>query len=94
MKLSTLDCTSYNLLDSKLFYFQSVWQEEKKTLLGLCLGWKGQLICCVTRGRKGREGGREGGGGRWREVEGGMEVEGEREVGGGREGGEDDLYIF
>ena len=27
--------------------------------LGLCLGWKGQWICCVTRG-----GGREGGRGR------------------------------
>ena len=27
--------------------------------LGLCLGWKGQWICCVTRGREG-EGGGEG----------------------------------
>ena len=27
-------------------------------ILGLCLGWKGQLICCVTRG--------EGGSGGWR----------------------------
>ena len=42
--------------------------------LELCLRWKGQLICCVTRGREGgrgwRAGGREGGseGGR----EGGM----------------------
>ena len=46
--------------------------------LGLCLGWKGQCICCVTR-EGGREGGREG-------REGG---EGGREGGrqGGREGG-------
>ena len=39
--------------------------------LGLCLGWKGQCICCVTRGGRGGEGGgREGGGGR----QGGMTV--------------------
>ena len=25
-------------------------------ILGLCLGWKGQGICCVTRGEGGREG--------------------------------------
>ena len=60
-------------------------------LLGLCLGWKGQWICCVTRGREG------GIGGEGREVgsEGGREGlrEGGREVGGGdggregREGG-------
>ena len=42
-------------------------------LLGLCLGWKGQCICCVTSGR---EGGREG-----------RERGRERERGGGREGG-------
>ena len=28
------------------------------TELGLCLGWKGQCICCVTRGGR-RVGGRE-----------------------------------
>ena len=45
----------------------------ESSLLWLCLGWKGQGICCVTRGREGvREGGREGGGGEGR---------------GGREGG-------
>ena len=44
----------------------------------LCLGWKGQCICCVTRGR---EGGSEGMGGEgW---EGGREGGGR----GGREGG-------
>ena len=62
--------------------------------LGLCLGWKGQRICCVTRGR---EGGREGeGGGEGRGGEGGREGErggeGRRGEGrgeeGGREGGE------
>ena len=25
-------------------------------ILGLCLGWKGQFICCVTRGREGGRG--------------------------------------
>ena len=39
--------------------------------LGLCLGWKGQCICCVTRGRDGGREGREGRGG-----EGGEEREG------------------
>ena len=51
--------------------------------LGLCLGWKGQRICCVTRregGREGREGGRLG-------REGGREGwMGGREEGVGREG--------
>ena len=66
--------------------------------LGLCLGGKGQLICCVTRGREGgREGGRKGGreegrkeGGReGREGgrEGCGEGEGGREERGGRVGG-------
>ena len=50
-----------------------------KNKLGLCLGWKGQCIYCVTRGERGREGGgREGRGGEGREVGGGR---------GGREGG-------
>ena len=51
-------------------------------ILGLCLGWKGQLIRCVTRREGGRVGGREGRGG-----EGGRE--GGREEGGrgGRERG-------
>ena len=44
--------------------------------LGLCLGWKGQCICCVTRGR-----GEEGMGGKGRGGEG-------RGGEGGREGGE------
>ena len=49
--------------------------------LGLCLGWKGQYICCITRGMEGGRGGRDGG----REVgEGGRE---RREGGRGREGG-------
>ena len=41
-------------------------------LLGLCLGWKGQCICCVTRGEGGREGGRGGreGGRGWEGREG------------------------
>ena len=39
-------------------------------ILWLCLGWKGQLICCVTGGREGGRGGRGGEGGR----EGGMTV--------------------
>ena len=34
------------------------YRHESKSL-GLCLGWKGQLICCVTR-EGGREGRREG----------------------------------
>ena len=53
------------------------------SILGLCLGWKGQLIYCVTRG-EGGDGGRGGSLG-----EGGREGgEGGREGGrGGREGG-------
>ena len=48
--------------------------------LWLCLGWKGQWICCVTRGREGGKGGGEEG------REGGHNVgEGGREEG-GREG--------
>ena len=69
-----------------------------KEQLGLCLGWKGQLICLEGGGgREGGmgEGGREGGMG-----EGG--VEGGREGGrrgreGGREGGRggrDDCYTL
>ena len=50
--------------------------------LGFCLGWKGQCICYVTRGR-GREGGREGRGGEGKE--GGRE--GRAGWRGGREGG-------
>ena len=50
------------------------------TELGLCLGWKGQLIRCVTRGREGGREGRRGGEGR----EGGD---------GGREG-RDDCYTY
>ena len=51
--------------------------------LGICLGWKGQCICCVTRGREGgREGRREGG------KEG---AEGGR---GGREGGMTVIHII
>ena len=65
--------------------------------LGLCLGWKGQCICCVTRGG-GREGG-EGRGGRevgrggdgWRE--GGMGG-GWGGGGGGREGGMNVIHIL
>ena len=52
---------------------------QRPIKLGLCLGWKGQWICCVTRGREGAEG-REGRGGR----EGGRE--GERREGEKREG--------
>ena len=74
--------------------------------LGLCLGWKGQLICCVTTGREGgrgregmrqagREGRREGGREGLREGgrgrrEGGRE--GGREV--GREGGMTVIHIL
>ena len=52
-----------------------------------CLGWKGQLICCATRG--GREGGREGGrdAGEREEGEGGEGREGGRDGGRGGEGG-------
>ena len=55
--------------------------------LGLCLGWKGQLICCVTR-RGGREGGSHGGrqGGKQAGRVGGRE--------GGREGGVTDCYTY
>ena len=66
----------------------SLERSEGTFKLGLCLGWKGQCICCVTRGREGgREGGRggtprEGGLGRL-----GREGRGGRE--GGREGGRD-----
>ena len=45
--------------------------------LGLCLGWKGQLICCVTRRREGREG---------------MVGRGGEESGGGGREGRDDYY--
>ena len=34
--------------------------------LGLCLGWKGQYICCVTKGREGEGRGGEGRGGEGR----------------------------
>ena len=50
-------------------------------LLGLCLGWKGQWICCVTRGREG------GIGGEGREVGSEVGREGLREGGRGGEGG-------
>ena len=40
------------------------------TLLGLCLGWKGQCICCVARGRGGEERVGEGRGGEGRGGEG------------------------
>ena len=49
-------------------------------LLGLCLGWKGLCIRCVTRGREGREG--RGGEGRGR---------GGEESGGEGRGGEGSL---
>ena len=59
------------------------------TKLGLCLGWKGQCICCVTRGREGGRGGRERGREGGREVRGGDGGRRGREVGEGRrEGGE------
>ena len=35
---------------------KSVQCSVRPIKLGLCLGWKGQLICCVTRGEGGREG--------------------------------------
>ena len=42
--------------------------------LGLCLGWKEQWICCITRGRQGGKGGErrggEGRGGKGREGRG------------------------
>ena len=63
----------------------------------LCLGWKGQLICCVTRGMEGgSEGGRDGEGrggerrgadGRGGERRGGKGGKGWREGGRGGEGG-------
>ena len=64
--------------------------------LGLCLGWKGQSICCVTRGREGeREGGREGGEGRAGQGrEGGGGGKGRGGAGRGGEGGEGDLLVF
>ena len=59
--------------------------------LGICLGWKGQYICCVTRGREGRGG--EGRGGEGRGGEGVREGGGERGGRGGREG-RDDCYTL
>ena len=51
--------------------------QRQQHYLGLCLGGKGQLICCVTRGREGGKGGvgrvgeeREGRGGEGGEGEG------------------------
>ena len=71
--------------------------------LGLCLGWKGQLICLregrEEKGRWGREGG-EGDGGRVGRGLGGEKGRvGERgrvgrEGRGGREGGTDDCYTY
>ena len=44
------------------------FEASKRRRLGLCLGGKGQLIRCVTRGRDGGEGrGGEGRGGEGRE---------------------------
>ena len=54
-------------------------------LLVLCIGWKGQWICCVTRGRERGKGGK-GGEGRGREGRGGRVGEGGMQ--GEREGGE------
>ena len=85
--------TRRSLLKRTLFSRQFNATGTRK-ILGLCLGWKGQWICCVTRGEgerggEGREGGREGGrdeGGR-----GGGGREGGREGGrGGREGGREE----
>ena len=90
---------SHRKTDGQLCYSHST-TSHVFTELGLCLGWKGQWICCVTRGDGGREG--EGGkdeGGRkgrgWREVvgreggrEGGREEGREGGQGEGREGGE------
>ena len=63
----------------------------KKRTLGLCLGWKGQGISCVTRGREGGEG--RGGEGRVGEGRGGREGGKERGGRGGREG-RDDCYTY
>ena len=64
-----------------------VWKRNIPKL-GLCLGWKGQLICCVTGGR---EGGREGKG---REGRGGEGRGGEGRVGEGREGGRGGMTVI
>ena len=56
--------------------------------LGLCLGWKGQRICCVTRGREVEGRGRGGEGRGWEGREGGMEGGREGERGGEGRGGE------
>ena len=58
------------------------------TQLGLCLGWKGQWMCCVARGREGGRGGEgRGGEGRGRGGEG-RGGEGRGGEGRGGEGGE------
>ena len=71
--------------------------------MGLYLGWKEQWICCVTRGREGREvrvGRVEGRGGEGRggEGRGGEERGGEGRGGGeggeGREGGSGGMTVI
>ena len=58
LSLLTNSLTNYCLIEEE-------WNTEGHPVsitLGLCLGWKGQYICCVIRGRKGGEGrGEEGG---------------------------------
>ena len=60
-------------------------------VLGLCLGWKGQRICCVTRGREGGRGG-DGMGWEGRGGDGRGGREGEREKGG--EGGRGGMTVI
>ena len=77
------------LIQKKHFFSSRIAIQDNVTL-GLCLGWKGQCIRCVTRGRElGREGGR-GGEGRGGEGRGGEGRGGEGR--GGREGGDGLLW--
>ena len=79
MYLCVGNAATNEVRNSKRYFEQKLAQY----ILGLCLGWKGQLICWREgREGRGRGGEREGGErGRVREIEGGW---GERE--GGREG--------
>ena len=63
--LFNITCNSFAVSDNNIDYMTSGASRTEhyqlaSNKLGLCLGWKGQCICCVTR-RGGREGGREAG---------------------------------